>query len=76
MCLFAPKSDEVRGGWMRLNCHDLHDLHSSPDTPILRTMKSSMKWVAVGACGTCCAEENWLHAVGGETRGKEEHFET
>jgi hypothetical protein len=50
---------------------ELHDLHPSPDTPILRTIKSRTEWVWVVACGTNGGEKNWLQ-VGGETRGKEE----
>ena len=57
---------------MRLRCQDRYDLHFSPDTHILRTIKSSMKWVGVGACGTYGGEE----VVGAETRRKKEHFET
>jgi hypothetical protein len=28
MCLFGPKGEEVRGGWMRLRCQGLYDPHS------------------------------------------------
>lgn len=37
---------------MTLRCQDLNDLPSSPDTPIFQTIKRSMKWVDVVACGT------------------------
>jgi hypothetical protein len=36
--IFAPKSDEVKGGWRKVNNEELHNLYSSPN--IIRLIKS------------------------------------
>jgi hypothetical protein len=41
--IFAPKRDEVMGGWRKLHNEKLHNLYSSPS--IIRMIKSMrMKW--------------------------------
>jgi hypothetical protein len=41
--IFAPKRDEVTGGWRKLHNEELHNLYSSPS--IIRVIKSrTMRW--------------------------------
>jgi hypothetical protein len=41
--IFAPKRDEVAGGWSKLHNEELHNLYSSPS--IIRLIKSRrMRW--------------------------------
>jgi hypothetical protein len=41
--IFAPKRDEVTGGWRKLHNEELHNLYSSPS--IIRVIKSRrMRW--------------------------------
>jgi hypothetical protein len=43
--IFEPKRDEVTGGWRNLHNEELHDLYSSPNTSIIRIIKSRrMRW--------------------------------
>jgi hypothetical protein len=43
--IFAPKRDEVTGGWRKLYNEGLHNLYSSPS--IIRMIKSRrMRWTA------------------------------
>jgi hypothetical protein len=42
--IFAPKKDEVTGGWRKLHNEELHNLYSSPS--IIRMIKSRrLRWV-------------------------------
>jgi hypothetical protein len=36
--IFAPKREEVAGGWRRLHNEELHNFHASPNT-IIRGIK-------------------------------------
>jgi hypothetical protein len=36
--IFAPKRDEVTGGWRKLHNEELHNLYSSPN--VIRMIKS------------------------------------
>jgi hypothetical protein len=41
--IFAPKRDEVTGGWRKLHNEELHNVYSSPN--IFRVIKSRrMRW--------------------------------
>jgi hypothetical protein len=43
MKIFAPKRDEVTGGWRKLHNEELHNLYSSPS--IIRIIKSRrIRW--------------------------------
>jgi hypothetical protein len=44
--IFAPKRDEVTGGWRTKHNEELHNLHSSPSIITRRMIKSRrMRWV-------------------------------
>jgi hypothetical protein len=46
--IFAPKRDEVMGGWRKLYNEELHNLYSSPS--IIRMTKSRrMRWAGHAA---------------------------
>jgi hypothetical protein len=40
--IFGLKKDEIIGGWRKLYNEELHNLHSSPNTSIVRMIKSRM----------------------------------
>jgi hypothetical protein len=43
--IFGPKRDETIGGWRKLHNEELHNLYTSPNTRIIRIMKSrGMRW--------------------------------
>jgi hypothetical protein len=43
--IFGPKRDEVTGEWRKLHNEELHNMYSSPDTRIIRQVKSRrMRW--------------------------------
>ena len=49
--IFAPKRDEVTGQWRKLHNEELNGLYSSPNTSIVRVIKSrSMRWAVHVAC--------------------------
>jgi hypothetical protein len=41
--IFGPMRDEIIGGWRKLYNEEFHNLYSSPNTFITRTIKS-MRW--------------------------------
>jgi len=41
--IFAPKREELVGGWRRMHDEELHNLYTSPN--IIRAVKSRMRWV-------------------------------
>jgi hypothetical protein len=41
--IFAPKRDEVTGGWRKLHNEELHDLYSSPSIIIIIKSRR-MRW--------------------------------
>jgi hypothetical protein len=45
--IFAPKRDEVMGGWRKLHNDELHNLYSLPS--IIRTIKSR-RWAQHVVC--------------------------
>jgi hypothetical protein len=47
MRIFAPRKDEVTGGWRRLHNEELYDLCSSPS--IIRIIKS--RWISCSEWG-------------------------
>jgi hypothetical protein len=65
--IFAPKSDEVRGGWRKLHNDVFHNFYSSPG--IIRLMKSS-KMRRAGHVACMMGKRNTYRILVGKSEGK------
>jgi hypothetical protein len=65
--IFAPKREEVAGGWRRLHNEELHNLYSSPD--VIRVIKSR-KMTSMGHVARMGEMRNAYIILVGKPEGK------